>query len=194
MKKNALIGILVVMNLALLTIAAAPKKPSVLTVSEINVVDEKGVVRARIAGHLPEVYEKGRPRVASGFMIYDAAGQERGGYVTFANDHAAITLDSKKEMTAMLVAGPAGGAALVLKQAGNLVDVRVDPDNGPTIHAMQDKKVVYHEPPAVHFEKSPDCAEMREGLQHGAPRADMLDASRRRMSEEACQACLGGTP
>src|ERR1044071_8285634 len=119
MKKNALIGILVVMNLALLTIAAAPKKPSVLTVSEINVVDEKGVVRARIAGHLPEVYEKGRPRVASGFMIYDAAGQERGGYVTFANDHAAITLDSKKEMTAMLVAGPAGGAALVLKQAGN---------------------------------------------------------------------------
>src|ERR1044071_2064487 len=187
MKKNALIGILVVMNLALLTIAAAPKKPSVLTVSEINVVDEKGVVRARIAGHLPEVYEKGRPRVASGFMIYDAAGHERGGYVT-------IALDSKKEMTAMLVAGPAGGAALVLKQAGNLVDVRVDPDNGPTIHAMQDKKVVYHEPPAVHFEKSPDCAEMREGLQHGAPRADMLDACRRRMSEEACQACLGGTP
>jgi hypothetical protein len=191
MKKNALIGILVVMNLALLTIAAAPKKPQVLTVSEINVVDEKGVVRARIAGHLPEVYENGKPRGAAGFMVYDAAGKERGGYVTFANDHAALTLDSKKEMTAMLVAGPTGAAALVLKDRGNLIDVRVDPDNGPTFHAMQDKKVVYHQPPAVNFEKSPDCAEMRDGLKHVA-RADMLDACRRRMSEEACQACLGG--
>jgi hypothetical protein len=190
MKKNALIGLLVVVNLALLTIAAAPKKPQVLTVSELNVVDEKGVVRARIAGHLPEVYENGKPRGAAGFMVYDAAGKERGGYVTFANDHAALTLDSKKEMTAMLVAGPTGAAALVLKDRGNLIDVRVDPDNGPTFHAMQDKKVVYHQPPAVNFEKSPDCAEMRDGLKHVA-RADMLDACRRRMSEEACQACLG---
>lgn len=190
MKKNALIGILVLLNLALLTIAAAPKKPSVLTVSEINVVDEKGVVRARIAGHLPEMYDNGKPRVAAGFIVYDAAGKERGGYVTFANDHAALTLDSKKEMTAMLVAGPTGSAALVLKDRGNLIDVRVDPDNGPTFHAMQDKKVVYHQPPAVNFEKSPDCAEMRDGLKH-VSRADMLDACRRRMSEEACQACLG---
>jgi hypothetical protein len=190
MKKNALIGLLVVVNLALLTIAAAPKKPQVLTVSEINVVDEKGVVRARIAGHLPEVYENGKPRGAAGFMVYDAAGKERGGYVTFANDHAALTLDSKKEMTAMLVADPTGAAALVLKDRGNLIDVRVDPDNGPTFHAMQDKKVVYHQPPAVNFDKSPDCAEMRDGLKHVA-RANMLDACRRRMSEEACQACLG---
>ena len=123
-------------------------------------------------------------------MVYDATGKERGGYVTFANDHAALSLDSKKEMTAMLVAGPTGAAALVLKDRGNLIDVRVDPDNGPTFHAMQDKKVVYLQPPAVNFEKSPDCAEMRDGLKHVA-RADMLDACRRRMSEEACQACLG---
>jgi hypothetical protein len=190
MKKNALIGVLIVLNLALLTIAATPKQPRVLTVSEINVVDEKGVVRARIAGHLPEMYENGQPRVAAGMLVYDAAGVERGGYVTFANNHAALTLDSKKEMTAMLVAGPTGGAALVLKQGGNLVDVRVDPDNGPTIHAMHDKRVVYHQPPAVNFEKSPDCAEMRGALKH-ASRDDVLDACRRRMPEEACQACLG---
>jgi hypothetical protein len=192
MKKNALVGILVLLNLALLTIAAAPKKPSVLTVSEINVVDAKGVVRARIAGNLPETYSNGKPvgRGAAGVLIYDASGKERGGYVTFANDHAALTLDSKKEMTVMLVAGPTAGAALVLKDRGTLIDVRVDPDNGPTFHAIQDKKVVYHQPPAVNFEKGPDCAEMRGGLTH-ASRADMLDVCRQRMSEEACQACLG---
>ena len=190
--KDALIRLLILTNIALLIVAAAPKKPSVLIVSEINVVDAKGVVRARIAGNLPETYSNGKPvgRGAAGVLLYDAAGKERGGYVTFANDHAALTLDSKKEMTAMLVAGPTGGAALVLKDRGTLIDVRVDPDNGPTFHATQDKKVVYHQPPAVNFEKSPDCAEMRGGLKH-ASRADMLDVCRQRMSEEACQACLG---
>src|SRR5438874_8284634 len=84
--KDTLIRLLVLTNITLLIVAAAPKKPSVLTVSELNVVDSKGVVRARIAGNLPETYSNGKPvgRGAAGVLLYDAAGVERGGYVTFA--------------------------------------------------------------------------------------------------------------
>ncbi len=189
--KDTLIRLLLLTNVALLIVAAAPKK-KVLTANEVDIVDDKGVVRARIAGNLPDTYENGKPahRGAAGVLLYDKNGQERGGYVTFASDNAALTLDSKKEMTAMLIAAPTGGAALMLKEGGNVVDVRVDPDNGPTIHAMQNKKVVYHVPPSVNFEKSPDCAELRDALKQ-APRDVVLDACRRRQPEEACQACLG---
>ncbi|HEV2721601.1 MAG TPA: hypothetical protein VG323_16395 [Thermoanaerobaculia bacterium] len=192
--KDALIRLLLLTNIALLIIAAAPKK-KVLTANEIDIVDEKGVVRARLGGNLPETYQNGKPigRGIAGLLIYDKAGVERGGYITFANDHAALTLDTKKDMVAMLIAGPTGASALTLNSAQyrDVVDLRVDPDNGPSIHVLHDKKVAFHQPPAVNFEKGPDCAELREGLKV-ASRDQLLDACRRRQPEEACQACLGG--
>ena len=196
MKKNALIGILIVLNLALLTIAAAPKKPEVLTVSELDVVDAKGVIRARLGGDLPDAVVNGKVRhrgqKAAGLLLYDDTGQERGGYITFSpGRQVALTLDSSKQQTALFVASSEGGAALKMWDSGQLVDLRVDPDDGPTIHAMQNKKVVFHAPQAVNFEKSAGCAEMRAALKK-APRAAVLDACRERTSEEACQACLGG--
>jgi hypothetical protein len=191
MKQNALVRLLILTNVALLIVAAAPKQPKVLTVSEIDVVDAKGVIRARIAGNLPEAYSNGKPvhRGAAGVMLYDAAGVERGGYVTFANDHVALTLDSKKDMTGIFVASPEGGAALKLRQGGDLIDVRVDPDDGPTIHAVQNKKVVFHAPPPVNFEKSDACTELRGALKKMS-REEVLNFCRERTSEEACQACL----
>jgi hypothetical protein len=190
--KDALIRLLILTNIAILIVAAAPKKPSVLTLSELNVVDSKGVVRARIAGNLPETYSNGKPvgRGAAGVLLYDAAGIERGGYVTFANDHVALTLDSKKSMTGIFVAGPTGSAALTLRDAGQVIDVRVDNDDGPTLHVLRDNKVVFHEPPPVNFEKGPGCAEFR-GLLAKKSREELLTSCRQRMSEEACQACLG---
>src|ERR1051326_2543154 len=99
MKKNALIGILVVMNLALLTIAATPTK-KVLTVSEVDIVDAKGVIRARLGADLPDAVIDGktikRGGNPAGLMLYDDSGQERGGYVTSPNGYIALTMDSHK--------------------------------------------------------------------------------------------------
>ena len=189
--KDALIRLLILTNIALLIVAATPKQPKVLTVSQIDIVDSKGVVRARIAGNLPETFTNGKPvgRGAAGMLLYDAAGIERGGYVTFANDHVALTLDSKKNMTGSFIAGPTGSAALTLSDAGQAIDIRED-DNGPAIHVLRDNKVLFHEPPAVNFEKGADCADLR-GLLAKRSREQLLTSCRQRMSEEACQACLG---
>ena len=77
MKEHALIRLLIVTNVALLLLAAAPKKPTVLSVSELDIVDSKGVVRARLAGNLPETYANGKPigRGAAGMLLYDASGR-----------------------------------------------------------------------------------------------------------------------
>ncbi len=183
--------LLVALNVILLIVAAAPRRPKVLTVSELDVVDSNGVVRARIAGNLPETYSGGKPvgRNAAGVLLYDKGGTERGGYVTFGNDHVALTLDSKNEMTGMFIAGPTGGAALTLNDGRNLAEMRIDRENGPTIHALRDHEVVFHEPHAVKFEETSDCAEQREiAKTKGRPYA--LDVCRRRAAEESCQACL----
>jgi len=189
---NALVRLLIVLNVALLIVAAAPKQPKVLKVSELDVVDSNGVVRARIAGNLPEAYSNGKPigRGAAGVLLYDKSGLERGGYVTFANDHAALTLDSKKEMTAMLIAGPTGTAALMLRDAGSVIDIRSDRDDGPHLHVLQDGKVVFHAPQQANFEKTPACKELREALAKNS-REQVLTWCRDRNSDEACQACVG---
>jgi len=195
MKRNALIGLLVVMNLALLTIAAAPKKPQVLTVSEVDIVDAKGVVRARLGGDLPDSVVNGKVRhrgaKAAGLLLYDDTGQERGGYITFSpGRQVALTLDSSKQQTALFVASSEGGAALKMSDSGQLLDFRVDPDDGPSIHAMQNKKVAFHAPQPVNFEKGAMCTELRGALKTMS-RDDVLGFCRERTSEEACQACLG---
>jgi hypothetical protein len=186
-----LLTLLVALNIILLVVAAAPRRPKIVTVSELDVVDSNGVVRARIAGNLPETYSGGKPigRNAAGVLLYDKAGKERGGYVTFGNDHVALTLDSRNEMTGIFVAGPTGGAALTLNDGQNLTEMRIDPENGPTIHALRDHEVVFHEPRSAKFAAAGDCSELREiAKTKGRPYA--LDACRRRSAEEECQACL----
>src|SRR5438477_6177403 len=183
--KDNLIRLLIVTNIALLIVAAAPKKPSVLTVSQLDIVDSKGVVRARLAGNLPETYANGKPigRGAAGMLLYDASGVERGGYVTFANDHVALTLDSKKDMTGIFVAGPTGGAALTLRLGSQMIEERVDPDDGPSIHLMRDRKVVVHMPQPVDFEKGSTCAELRS-VMNTKGRDHALDVCLERMADE----------
>src|SRR5207248_2687837 len=114
--KDALIRLLVLTNIALLIVAAAPKKPQVLTVSEVDVVDAKGVVRARLGADIPDAVVNGQVRhrgqKAAGLMLYDDTGQERGGYITFSpGRQVALTLDSSKQQTALFVASSEGGAA-----------------------------------------------------------------------------------
>src|SRR4051812_12835677 len=68
-----------------------------LRVSELVVVDPKGVERVRIGGDLPDAVINGKrvPRgeKAAGVLLYDGTGQERGGYVTFEpSSNIALTL------------------------------------------------------------------------------------------------------
>src|ERR1043165_10112534 len=99
MKKNALSGILVVMNLALLTIAATPTK-KVIPASEIDIVDAKGVIRARLGADLPDAVVDGKPVKRgghpAGLMLYAHTAQERGGYVTFPDDYIGFKMASRQ--------------------------------------------------------------------------------------------------
>jgi hypothetical protein len=79
--------------------AAAPAPAdSVLRVRELVVVDSAGTERVRIAAPLPDPIMLGRrfrrDDPVSGILIYDAEGNERGGYVTGDESRgAALTLD-----------------------------------------------------------------------------------------------------
>ena len=196
MKQNVLIRLLLLTNIALLIVAATPKQPKVLTVSEIDVVDAKGVIRARLGGDLPDAVMDGktikRGTKAAGLLLYDDTGQERGGYVTHNNGLIALTLDSRKpyQQIATLVGAPSGAAALMLNWGDDIAEMRVDEELGPTLHVKRGKQVVFHVPAVASFEKSETCAELRGALKTMS-REKVLDFCRARTSEEACQACLG---
>ena len=101
--------------------------PQVITVSQINVVDENGVVRARIGGDLPDAVINGKtmPRgeKVAGVLLYDGTGQERSGYVTGSSGNVFLTLDTRTKQTALFAAGRSGGAALRLSFQDDAVDL-----------------------------------------------------------------------
>jgi len=192
--KDALIRLLILTNIALLIVAAAPKKPSVLTASEVDIVDAKGVIRARLGADLPDAVAEGKtiPRGGkpAGLMLYDDIGQERGGYVTFPNGYIVLTMDSRKpykQMVTLVTSPTGGGAALMLNRESDAVELRVDDELGPSLHAKRGNAVAFHAP-AADISKTSLCEELKK-----IPREKALDFCRGRSSEEACQACLGAT-
>src|SRR5688500_2518989 len=107
--------------------------PASLRVSELVVVDPKGVERVRIGGDLPDAIIAGKrvPRgeKAAGVLLYDGSGQERSGYVTFEpSGNVAFTLDTKKEQVVLFAAGPGSGSTLQMWSGGNKMDFRADED------------------------------------------------------------------
>ena len=167
-----------------------------LTLSELVIVDSTGKIRLRLGGDLPDAVVNGkvkpRGQRAAGVLLYDATGQERSGYVTLEpSGNVALTLDTRTSQVATFVAGPgsSGTSALQLFSGGNAVELRNDAD-GPSIHAVRRKQVVFHEPPV----ENPQATELCRALQDAKKQASMaqlLDACRARTSEAACQACLG---
>jgi hypothetical protein len=170
---------------------AQPKEgDKTLVLSELTIVDSHGVVRARLGGDLPDANkEVPRGSRVAGLLLYDATGQERGGYVTFEpSGHVGLTLDNKGVMAAEFVASKELGAAIRLHTADDAVELRVDED-GPSIHAMRRKTVAFHEPPV----ENPKSTELCKGLLKEKAVVSMeqlWDACRGRSSEAACQACL----
>jgi len=69
-----------------------------LTLRSLTIVDDKGTERVRIAAPLPDPISGGkrtkRDEPASGILIFDAKGNERGGYITDnGTGNALLTLD-----------------------------------------------------------------------------------------------------
>jgi hypothetical protein len=172
-----------------------------LRVSEVAVVDEHGVVRARLGGNLPDATTRaGRPiprgDKAAGLLIYDDRGAERGGYVTFEKSGtAALTLDTRGPQVVLLAADslPGSGAALRLWTGNSWVEVRAD-EGGPRFSASRDGHVVFAEPPATDAEQGAFCREFK-GEVAQAPKppsaAEILAACKAHRTERECTLCLG---
>lgn len=169
-----------------------------IDVDRINVLDSRGVVRARLGAALPDAVIDGtaKPRgdAAAGLMLYDARGQERGGYITFdKGDNVALTLDTRKGQTALFVAGPREGAALQLWEGGNRVDLRAD-TTGARITTIRAGQIAVQVPPISPAEVTAMCSELKKELSRLAtppPTSAVLNACSQRMPEADCRACLG---
>jgi len=96
---------------------------SILKVRGLVVVDTSGIERVILGAPLPtaqsnmgnRLYPREKGTGVFGVMLYDAEGQERGGYVTDDDyGNAFLTLDSKTSQTFLAIAEPNGGTALQL--------------------------------------------------------------------------------
>ena len=166
--------------------------PQSLRVSELVVVDPKGVERVRIGGDLPDAVIDGKrvPRgeKVAGVMLYDGSGQERGGYVTFEpSGNIALTLDTKKRQTALFAAGPDSGSALVMWSGQNNLDLRSDED-GARVTITKDGQL-FHQQPEIERLSDTTCKDYKDIItRSGKDRANK--ACRARFGDKACTACL----
>ncbi len=171
-RRNRALATLLVVQVVVLVIvgcvttahSAAPP-PQSLRVREIVVIDDKGVERVRIGSNLPDPVIRGkrvsRGDPATGVMLYDRTGQERGGYITFERgNQIALTLDNTDVQSALFVAPAEGGAALRLWHGKDELALRADED-GPRVTAVENGLVTYQQPPIAAPEKSSACVEFR---------------------------------
>jgi hypothetical protein len=184
----------IVIVLALGGLAATRAAPDVVRANTVEVVDHNGVVRARMAGDLPDAVIGGR-RIqrgsgVGGVIIYDSTGQERGGYVTFHNGgNAALTLDGRHIQSTFLLADTSGATALRIWFGSDAVDVRADHD-GAQFTAVRGGRVVFQQPEIRDPVATSNCRELR-ALRSRVPIERLGAACRPRMTDVACQACLG---
>lgn len=193
--------------IALLAGFAVPRAPmtvfaaDTIRVREVSVIDQHGVVRARLGGDLPDAVGRlGRrlPRGdnAAGLLIYDDLGLERGGYVTFEKSGvAALTLDTRGPQAALLAADsmPGSGAALRLWTNKSWVEMKSD-EGGPHFSASRDDHVVFSEPPANDLEQGAFCRELKQevaAIPKAPSAAEVLAACRAHRTEKECTLCLG---
>jgi hypothetical protein len=174
----------------------------VVRVSELVVVDEQGVVRARLAARLPDAVVRGKSVArggdAAGLVIYDETGQERGGYVTFdePSGNAVLTLDTREGQVAYLAADPRDGAALRLWTGGHSVEMRAD-SSGARFTGTRDGLIVTQSPPLSDAEVAAMCEGLKADvarLDPAPPLGEVLEACAQRMPESECRACLGVPP
>ena len=117
--------------------SAAPSSPDdVLLLRELVIVDANGTPRVRIAAPLPDPimlgkrFKRGDP--VSGILIYDAEGNERGGYVTGDGSRgAALTLDEINRAAIHIGVGERGDSHVMLSNGrGGFAAMGMLPDGG----------------------------------------------------------------
>ena len=99
-----------------------------------------------------------------------------------------MTLDNHEGQTAEFLAGPKAGSVMRLHWRDDAVELRTDED-GPSVHVLQGKRVLFHEPPVAHPETTELCKALREARSK-ATKEQLLDACRSRSSEAACEVCF----
>ena len=184
------LGILVVCAFKIESKSQQANNPSSLKVSELVVVDPKGVERVRVGGDLPDAVYNGKraPRgsKAAGVLLYDSLGRERGGYVTWEAENVGLTLDTPKMQVGMFVAGQEG-SALNLRYGKDSIDIRSDED-GSRITATQDGRIVSQQPSSIKL--SPSTCEDYRGIRGRSSLERATGICQQRFSESACRACL----
>jgi hypothetical protein len=158
---------------------------------EVVIVDAKGTVRARLSGDVPDAvmangHVSKRGTKASGLIIYDEQGIERGGYVTTDSEsNAMLTLDSKYHMAALFVAGPeeAPASAMRLYTKDSSIEMRSD-DNGSRL-SIADKNGVTWQQPAVSLSPA-TCIDYKK-IEQKYPGQRVCQG---RFTEAACSACF----
>jgi len=167
-----------------------PTTPASLKVSELVVVDPKGVERVRIGGDLPDATINGKriPRgeKAAGVLLYDTTGQERGGYVTWESGNVGLTLDTRKGQVALFAAG-LEGSALNMWHGKDAVEIRSDED-GSRVTAIQDGRIASQQPNTIKLSSS-TCEDYRGARARVSAEQVMRDCQTR-FAAEACRACL----
>lgn len=186
----------IALGLAAALAAFGAPQPSSLRVSELVVVDPEGIERVRIGGDLPDAVTNGRRIVrgekAAGILLYDGAGHERSGYVTFEpSGNVMLTLDDRQSrQNALFVAGPENAAALRLWQGQDAIEMRTD-EAGTRLTVVKDGQV------AVQTPATPLPAEVCTIYRDAVPqlgRERSLGECRGRFAPDACTACLDGSP
>lgn len=131
----------------------------VLRVRALDVVDQNGITRIKLASPLPAPIINGEPKKSrggapgdtmSGMLLFDAAGAERSGYATVDQGYSNVllTLDDKRsEQHAMFITEPDGGTTLRLfnRDSKDRVDVAID-KNGPYISMIRGGTEIYRQP------------------------------------------------
>jgi hypothetical protein len=134
--------------------ARGPDANAMLRVRALEIVDGHGVIRVRLAAPLPEPVVMGkqvkRDDTVSGVMLYDALGNERGGYVTDNSvGNAFLTLDSNVGQEVTLVAYPNGGAEFGISDHEKNKVVLAAMKSGPLLRLVERGTVVFQQPSVV---------------------------------------------
>lgn len=186
-------GVIVLSALMWKSQAQQTTAPTSMRVSELVVVDSKGVERVRIGGDLPDAIIGGkrvpRGQQAAGIVLYDGSGGERSGYVTFEpSGNVGLTLDSRKQQVASFIAAPDDAASMFQLWSGkDLIELRSD-NEGSRLTAVKAGQVVVQQPLIKKMSEGM-CGAYRDARSRVSNEQVFSDC-RRRFTETACRICL----
>ena len=124
----------------------------ILRAHGLVITDNKGTARVVIGAPLPDPINLGKVRKrdgpASGLLIYDAAGNERGGYATDdRGDNALLTLDGKEFQSVLLLAEPDGSTTFKIWDRQHSSVMMGAYDDGSFLNLKREGSAVFAQPP-----------------------------------------------